>query len=69
MKMFFYNHDYRYAAEQILLTLFPNEHPEYPEEKTGGDGAELALFEGEKYNTAVCTLTQNGVKYKGFARA
>ena len=30
MKLYFRGHDYKYAAEQMLLTMFPQERPEYP---------------------------------------
>ena len=30
MNLILQGHDYRYAAEQMLLTLFPEERPEYP---------------------------------------
>ncbi|MBP3319950.1 MAG: coproporphyrinogen dehydrogenase HemZ, partial [Ruminiclostridium sp.] len=39
MKLFFHHNDnwdpsrYHYAAEQMMLTLFPGEKPEYPEEE------------------------------------
>ena len=31
MNLYLIGHDYRYAAEQMLLTLFPDERPEYPD--------------------------------------
>lgn len=65
MKMFLFNHDFRYAAEQILLTMFPDERPEYPEGKPEGDRAELSLNEGCKYFTAVCRLVLGGQEYYG----
>ena len=37
MKLYLYGHDYKYAAEQMLLTLFPEERPEYPEGSPAGD--------------------------------
>ena len=42
MKLFFSGHGEKYAVEQTLLTLFPEERPVYPEERPGGDN-ELAL--------------------------
>lgn len=30
MNLYLIGHDYRYAAEQMLLTLFPDERPVYP---------------------------------------
>lgn len=56
MKLYFYGHDYKYAAEQILLTLFPNERPEYPTGKPEGDRMELRLSRGSTYITATCAL-------------
>lgn len=67
MKLFLFGHEYRYAAEQILLTLFPDEHPEYPQGLPEGDRAELSLFKGEKKYTAVCRLYQNGAEFRGSA--
>ena len=31
MNLYLIGHDYRYAAEQMLLTLFPDERPVYPD--------------------------------------
>lgn len=31
MKLYLYGHDYKYAAEQMMLSLYPSERPEYPE--------------------------------------
>ncbi len=69
MKLYLFNHDYRYAAEQILLTLFPDERPEYPQEEPSGDRAELYLSEGAERYTAVCRLYIGGVKFNGRASA
>ena len=30
MKLYLHGHAYKYAAEQMLLTLFPAQRPEYP---------------------------------------
>ena len=48
MDFFFQGHDYRYAAEQMLLMLLPGERPRYPraEEPAGADRAELSLRDG-----------------------
>ena len=67
MKLYLFNHDYRYAAEQILLTLFPDERPEYPQEEPSGDRAELYLSEGAERYTAVCRLYIDGREFKGRA--
>ena len=60
VKLYLFGHDHKYAAEQMLLTLYPNERPEYPEGKPEGDRAELSLRKGEKYLSAVCKLVRGG---------
>lgn len=67
MKLYLFNHNYKYAAEQMLLTIFPKERPEYPEGKPCGDRAELYLHEGEKRCTAVCRLVLDEKSYMGRA--
>lgn len=59
MKITLINNDYRYAAEQMLLTLFPNEKPEFCE-TSDGSGAVISLHEGAVYTTAVCRLSVGG---------
>ena len=65
MKLYLHGHDYKYAAEQMLLTLYPNERPEYPEGKPEGDRAELKLSYGEKFVTASCKLQLDGGLWHG----
>jgi len=62
MKLYFTGHDYKYAAEQMLLTLFPAERPEYPEKapEEGDHWAKLALFQGKTWMTAVAELCVYG---------
>lgn len=67
MKLYLYGHDYKYAAEQMLLTLFPNERPEYPEGKPEGDRAVLRLSRGEHRTTASCALYIGETVYRGRA--
>ncbi len=67
MKLYLLGHDYRYAAEQMLATLFPDQRPEYPEGKPEGDRAELSLFEGEKNHTAVCRFHRGKEVFSGRA--
>lgn len=62
MKITLINNDYRYAAEQMLLTLFPNEKPEFCE-TPDGSGAVISLHEGAVYTTAVCRLSAGGKTY------
>lgn len=68
MKLYLYGHDYKYACEQILLTLFPTERPEYPEGKPTGDRLEIRLSRGEKLTTASCLLTMGDKRCSGRAR-
>ena len=67
MKLYLYGHDYKYAVEQMLLTLYPGERPEYPDGCPAGDRAEISLNAGKKYMTAVCALTRGSVKTVGRA--
>ena len=64
MKLYLYGHDYKYAAEQMMLSLYPSERPEYPEGKPEGDRVELRLSHGNTYTTASCRLVLNSVEYK-----
>ena len=43
MRLYLIGHDYRYAAEQMMLTLFPGQRPEYPAGPPGGPGPALLL--------------------------
>ncbi|MBQ9045172.1 MAG: coproporphyrinogen dehydrogenase HemZ [Oscillospiraceae bacterium] len=60
MKLYLVNHDQRYATEQMLLTLFPDERPEYPEAPTDGDCAVLTLSRGAQNATVTCRLRRDG---------
>lgn len=48
MEVFLKGHDYRYAAEQMLLTLYPEERPVYPPAPEGGDSVVLASAGGRR---------------------
>lgn len=63
------NHDMRYAVEQALLTLFPQERPQYPEGAPEGNRAEIALHEGPSRFTAVCRLYMGEGRFEGRAYA
>ena len=65
MDLYLIGHNYKYAAEQMLLSLFPDQRPVYPAGEVTGDGARIALADGE----AVCTLVREGVAYTGRAPA
>ena len=69
MKLYLYGHDYKYAAEQMLLTMFPGERPEYPEGRPTGDRMELRLSRGGKFSTASCKLVLGENEYRAMARA
>ena len=69
MRLYFYGHDYKYAAEQMLLTLFPEKRPEYPEGRPNGDRMELRLSRGGVYTTASCAIYTGGECWKGRAAA
>jgi oxygen-independent coproporphyrinogen-3 oxidase len=65
MELYLSGHDHRYAAEQILLTLFPDERPVYPENPPSGDAdrAEITLSGG----MASCALFRGGARFDGAA--
>lgn len=65
MKLYLYGHDQKYAVEQMLLSLYPDERPEYPEGKPSGDRVETRVKYGEKLVTASCKLVLGGVCYHG----
>ena len=65
MKLYLHGHDYKYAAEQMLLSLYPAERPEYPEGRPEGDRVELSLSRGASYVTASCKLVSGDRVYHG----
>ncbi|NCB62696.1 MAG: coproporphyrinogen dehydrogenase HemZ [Clostridia bacterium] len=71
MKLYLKGHDYKYATEQMLLTLFPNEKPEYPKTPPadGENALVLTLSVGDSWATAAASLTYNGKHYGNRARA
>ena len=70
MKLYFHGHDYKYAAEQMLLTLFPTERPEYPQgpPAPGEDALALSLHRGAVWATATAALTWGGQTYRASRR-
>ncbi len=70
MKLYYRGHDYKYAAEQMLLTLFPTERPEYVDAPPGpGENAlVLSLSRGETWATATAALTWGGAEYRAARR-
>ena len=71
MKLYLKGHNYRYATEQMLLTLFPGERPEYPTSRTGrGENSlVLTLSRAKSWATAHALLTYEGKTYSHFSRA
>ena len=69
MRLYLIGHDYKYAVEQMLLTMFPEERPEYPEGKPAGDRMEIRLSRGSRYTTAACALWRSGQVFRGRAAA
>ena len=62
-------HEYKYAVEQIMLMLFPNERPVYPARLTpGAFSARVTLQEGTVWATASTVITRDGTRYCGCAR-
>ena len=69
MRLYLNEHDYKYAVEQMLLTMFPEERPEYPAGKPAGDRMEIRLSRGPRYTTAGCALWRSGQVFRGLAAA
>ncbi len=67
MKLIFQGHEYKYAAEQMLLTLFPGERPVYDgqDENT----LRLSLHRGEVWVTACALLHWQGKTARHSCRA
>lgn len=63
MRLYLFGHDYKYAVEQMMLSLYPAERPEYPEGKPEGDRVEIKLSKADKYTTASCRLVTGGAEY------
>ncbi|MGI6029573.1 MAG: coproporphyrinogen dehydrogenase HemZ [Candidatus Heteroscillospira sp.] len=67
MKLYLIGHNCKYAVEQMLLTMYPEELPEYPEGAPMGDRAVISFARGKKLATAKCVLTMDGKTYRGSA--
>ena len=68
VKLYFEGHDYRYAAEQMLLTLYPEERPEYPDGPPKGERMEIRLHRDEQGTIAGCAFFRDGL-HLGLDRA
>ena len=71
MKLYLRGHDHRYGAEQMLLTLFPDRRPEYPEQPPaeGEDALWLTLSRGERWLTGTAELRLSGRTARRLGRA
>ena len=67
MKLYLQGHDYRYAVEQMMMTLFPGQRPDYPEGDLRGDSpaAQVAYEEAGDTLTASATLWWEGSEFHG----
>ena len=71
MKLKLIGHDYKYAVEQIMLSLFPDERPDYfsdnyidPEELV----SESCIRFGSSFAQATTTISFDGKVFRGFSR-
>lgn len=67
MRLYLSGHNYRYAVEQTMMTLFPSERPEYPEGKPSGERCELRVTRGDKMRTCTCLLVTADGSFHGRA--
>lgn len=69
MNLILRGHDYRYAAEQMLLTLFPAERHQYGPAEPGENGVILSLARDGEQLTATARLTYGGETYAAARQA
>ncbi len=67
MNLYFIGHECKYAAEQILFSLYPHERATYPEGKRVGDGVVLSYSKSAKCATASCAIYIGDEVYRGRA--
>ena len=68
MKLRLIGHENRYAMEQIMLSLFPEEKVIYTEAAFSGDGVVSTLSAGKVWLTATASITRNGKTVRKAAR-
>ena len=70
MKLYLTGHDYRYGVEQMMMTLFPGQRPEYPEGEPEGDFPAAAVAQEQAGDTiaAHARLWWEGKVYQGEER-
>jgi oxygen-independent coproporphyrinogen-3 oxidase len=67
MKLFLLGHDYKYAVEQMLLALFPDERPEYTDSPCAdGESSALVSLETDTESArAFCRIRRGGKSGEG----
>ncbi|MBP3654424.1 MAG: coproporphyrinogen dehydrogenase HemZ [Oscillospiraceae bacterium] len=68
MELHLIGHDYKYAVEQSLLTLFPGNKPEYPEKPGKGDRIIVRCSRGDVWTSMTTTIHKDGKRGAGMAR-
>ena len=69
MKLCFSGHDYKYAVEQIMLMMFPDERPVYGEKPSAGEAwADVRISAGKTYTTASSVVSYGGKTVRAFSR-
>ena len=67
MKLQFFGHDYKYAVEQMLVTVFPGEKPVYSPIRQDESGMIVNLNESPIYTTATCIYRSEKGRFLGKA--
>jgi oxygen-independent coproporphyrinogen-3 oxidase len=67
MKLQLQGHEYQYAVEQMLATLFPGEKPDYSPASEGEAFIRISFREAEKFATAVCLYRCKAGAFSGRA--
>ena len=68
MELILAGHNYKYAVEQIMLALFPQERPEYGEPKENGMSAKSSLSFGGAFAQSVTVIKTDRGEFRGIAR-
>ena len=65
MNIYLIGHDYKYAAEQMLLTVFPEERPVYPDGIPEGNRMEVHLRHDGCETHASCLIVKGNSSWNG----
>ena len=70
MKIYLEGNEYKYAAEQILLMMFPEERPEYPDGNFSGEenSCLIKVTRGVKFATASAKICRSGKSAVGVSK-